>query len=480
MMVSRSLLLKRYGTTSFGLTVSEEILGGREFERDNVKYVVRVGLTKVQEWDDVGTVWDDITGTDLTADNTYNVSFATPLLSGKRILVITNYKDNPRKYTGSGNTADLGGSPPKARFALEYGAYLLLAYINDGTVRPTRVQWSETGDCETWTGGSSGSKELIEDGESITGLANFGNYVAVHKENSIYLGYLVTSSTVFRFDRRSTGAGTVCHNTIQNLPTGEQIFLAKDGLRLFNGISAPLIESEITDDLRENINPAFVYRSWSIVVPELDEYWVGVPIGSAQYGSTIYKYNYNAKVAYRDTRGNVRSAFRYTDVSQPTWNDQTLTWDQASTLVWDSGQLNSLFSHVLLNHAEGITTVVDSSLNNDNGSAVDAFWESKDYESEEKGRLCRWIGMQLWAKGNTVTIEYSIDEGETWSSTLDQDGNATTTLMAAFPSDYAPIMVYFDVVSSRIRFRFRNLTASQTFFLKQFIINYTDREVRGA
>ena len=54
----------------------------------------------------------------------------------------------------------------------------------------------------TWTGGNSGSVDLVEDGNEITGLNVFGQYVCVHKETAIYLGFLTGTSAIFQFDRR--------------------------------------------------------------------------------------------------------------------------------------------------------------------------------------------------------------------------------------------------------------------------------------
>ena len=450
-------------------------MGGREFNRAGVTYVVRVGITTVEEWDDVGEVWDDITGSALTASNTDAVSFATPLLSGSRILVFTNFIDPIQKYDTGGVCAPLGGTPPLAKFVQEYGPYLLLAYVDDGAVRPARVQWCDTGLPETWSGGSAGSKDLIEDGDSITGMALYDNYVAVHKSKAIYLGYLVTTSAVFKFDRKSTGAGTIANNSIQNLPSGEQAFLAIDGIRLFNGISAPLIESKVAEDLREGVNTTYISRVWSVVVKELNEYWLGVPIGSEETGSVVYKYNYVTRACHKDTRPNVVSAFTYIESNQPTWDDQTLTWDEA-TDRWDSGSLQALFPHVLLNDLSGLSIRRDVGVNSDNGAAVNSFWETRDFQSKEDPVfLCQWLEMELYAKGTSLNIEYSVDSGQTWT----QASNSPLALSADFPRDDAPIRVWFDVVSSKIRFRFKNNELNGTFYLKQFFILYRNREKRG-
>jgi hypothetical protein len=472
MFVNRNAIHKRVGTIAIGNSLGEEVMYIKELLVDSTRYVVRIGLTKVELLNEAVGTWGAITGSVLTGTSAEVVSTATPLLSGARILTFSNFKDNIRKYTGTGNTADLGGTPPKAKFMQEYGPYLVLAHIDDGVSKKRmRVQWCDTGDIETWTGGNSGAQDLLEDGNDVTGLNIFGNYLCVHKESSIYLGYLVPTSTIFQFDRKNTGVGTICNNTIQNIGENAQIFLARDGIRIFNGISAPLIESPITDEIRESVNPQYVHKCWSVVVPELNEYWVGIPIGSQTSPDTVYKYNYITGQCYKDYRPNITAIGKYQRTSDLTWATDSGTWDEA-TDRWDDVSLLSQHYTVLLGDNTGITSRRDGSYNNDNGVAIDAYRETKDFEGSEKGKLVRWLEMQFLAKGNSVTIDYSTDSGNTWTN-ID-----TYTLSNEYPTDDDPKYAYFDVVSSKIRFRFRNNTLGETFSLKDFIIAFSEREMR--
>lgn len=408
----------------------------------------------------------------LTATATDPIDFATPLLSGARVLVFTNFVDNIRKYTGTGNTADLGGSPPKAKYLTEYGAYLVLAHIEDtGTKYRMRVQWCNTGLIEDWTGTNAGSQDLLEDGNDITGLTTFGNYVCVHKESCIYLGYLVTTSDVFKFDRISTGVGTICNNTVQNLNTGEQIFLARDGIRVFNGTSTTLAAVGVSDEIRESINAEYIEKCWSVVIPEIDEYWVGIPIGSQTSADTVYKYNYKTGQCFKDSRSNITCAGKYQRTTGLTWDDDSGTWD-AATDRWDDTSLSSQHYSVVLGDSSGYCQAVNASYNNDNGTAITAYRDTIDFEGSEKGKLVRWLGMQLLAKGNTLDVKYSTDAGTTWNDV------ETLTLNSVYPTDASPVYSYFDVVSSKIRFRFYNAVAGETWAIKDFVLEYKEREMR--
>lgn len=472
----RTTIRKRYGTVALGASLGERVQAFSQLQVSSLIYVVRAGLTKFQLLDQTTNTWSDKAHAVLAGTIADRFSFAFPILSGVKIMTYTNGVNNIRKFTGTGNDADLGGTPPVAKFMLAYHGYLLLAYITTGgNTYTARVQWSDTGLPETWASGNAGSVDLIEDEQDITGISAFGDFVTVHKENSIYVGYLVTTSDIFRFDRKATGVGAVAHQTIFNIPTGEQIFLARDGIHLFNGITAPLIASPIMDEMRETMNPQYIAKSCAVIVRELDEYWVAVPIGSDTEPQTIYKYNYRTGQVYKDTRTNATALFAFTNVNQLTWDEKTNTWD-SDTTRWNDVIYLALNPTVLIGDSSGVTTN-RSPVYNDNGTAISSYWVSKDFSiadinQDDMGRFVRWTAMQIWAKGDAVKIEYSTDGGATWNVIT------TLTLSAALPADSAPLYGYFDVISTQIRFRFSNATAAQSFLLEKFIIEGSPREMR--
>jgi len=472
----RALLKKRDGTSSRGSAIGgtdKEIMHGREFNREGTLYNVRIGRDKIENYDGGTDTWDDITNTDYTGTTDDLFSTAIPLLSGKRILCITNGIDNIRKWTGSGNDADLGGSPPVAKFIQEYQSFLVCANIQGGTDISQRVQWSDDADPETWTGGNSGATDLVEDGQDITGLNVFGQFLCVHKPTSIYLGAIVSTNEVFRFDRKSTEVGTIADASIKNLPTGQQIFLAEDGLRLFNGILAPLIQSPINEEIRDEINLSAAHKAWAVLVIENDEVWVGVPLGSQTVGETVYRYNYKTGAVYKDTRANINAAWRATQSSAKTWDDLSGTWDQ-NTNRWNDGQLGAESADIHFGDTSGNVTIVDSGVKDDNGTAVTARWSSKDFQNDELGRLNRWQELLLWARGSgSLVAEYSVDEGDTWTAfsgspfTLDED----------FPPFSSPFRGWVDVVDLKFRVRFTVSSSGSSCDIKQFLIGFTPREL---
>jgi hypothetical protein len=473
--VRRSIIEKRGGTAAIGLTLGERVQEIFEFNDGSVYHLCRWGPTKFQEFDRASKVWQNKANAPLTGGVDDQISVATPLLSGSRILAYTNGLDAIRKYTGSGNDANLGGSPPIAKYVIDFGPYLVLLNVTDGGNHyGWRVQWPDTGDCETWSGGNANSQDLLEDSGDITGGGKFGQYITVHKEDSIYIGYLTQDTTVFHFERRATGAGTIAHRSIKTLPTGEQIFLARDGLRLFQGTSAPLIESPIADEIREFLNPQYAYKSFADLRRELDEVWIAMPIGNDTEPATVYKFNYVTRQLHVDYRTNMTACGLYTNtVGQITWDDLSHTWD-AWVGPWDNIQLASLNPITAFGDSSGVTTKEDTG-SSDNGTAIDLEWDSKDFGSDDYGLepnlMMEWQGIHLWLKGSgSASIYYSVDEGQSWTL-ID-----TIALNSDYPDDMDPQVVYFDSLSTKCRMRLKHNTNNQTVAMKQFAMIAVPRE----
>lgn len=471
---SRFTIAKRIGESLMGLSANQRILALAELKRGVSRYFLRIGTTKFEEFSS-GT-WTSRANAALSGTASEVVDYTFPILSGEKIIVYTNGIDAIRKWTASGNDADLGGSPPKAKYVLAVGPYLVLFNVNDdGDQFYSRVQWSDTDDIEEWTTGNANSTNLIDDVQDITGAALYSDGMTVHKENCIYVGYLVSTSEVFRFDRRNTGVGAVADGTIQNLPDGRQIFLARDGIHVFNGVTAPLLEADIMDEIRDGANPQHVYKSTSKLVREKDEYWVAIPIGSQTEPETIYKYNYRTGQVHKDLRTGLTCFGEFEATDQLTWNDIATSWD-AYNARWDDVINLNLAPTISFGHSDG-TVTKRQGVYNDNDVSISSFWISKDFTADDYGLddpgiLLRWTGMELWAKGTSVAVSYSTDGGLTWIAIKN------ATLSGDYPSDASPTQLYFDVVASKIRFRFLNNTDDSTFTLKQFIPVASVRENR--
>lgn len=75
------------------------------------------------------------------------------------------------------------------------------AYKLDAPVNSRKVGWSQSGDETAWTGGDSGSSELVDAPDDITGLTVLYNVLVVARKGSFHLGFpTYTSEPVYRFE----------------------------------------------------------------------------------------------------------------------------------------------------------------------------------------------------------------------------------------------------------------------------------------
>lgn len=224
------------------------------------------------------------------------------------------------------------------------------------------------------------------------------------------------------------------------------------------------------------MNAAYLYKSQGIFIKEVDEYWLCVPIGSDTEPSTIYKYNWRTGQIYKDYRSGLTAFGLFLNTTDLSWDDMTGSWD-SSALIWNSNINQSLNPVVIFGDSSGISTERTPTSNDDNGTAVESIWDTKDFTAADLGvpdisTMFRWKGLSVWAKGQSMTVYYSINGGSSWVLAT------TLTLASDYPSDDSPLNVYFDVVSSQIRFRFYNNQDEEIFHLKKYQVKFSQRELR--
>ncbi len=106
------------------------------------------------------------------------------------ILVRVGGNATTVKWIGPGNNiAALGGSPPTGTVCTVANNFLFIA---GNSTNPSRVQWSNVSDPETWNA-TSVVDFRVKDGDTIVGLASYNQNLLIWKQNSI--GLLSTYST---------------------------------------------------------------------------------------------------------------------------------------------------------------------------------------------------------------------------------------------------------------------------------------------
>lgn len=158
-------------------------------------------------------------------------------------VIATNLDDEVQIITnGDANFANLGGSPPQAKFVTSVRDFVVLAHIASN---PSRVQWSGINDETAWTSSNVTQSDFQDlqssadnGGGDITGIVG-GERGVIFQEKSIWTMDYVGSPVIFSFNEKFPGLGCTARNSIVRY--GDMIwFLGPDGFyQLFNGEFTP-------------------------------------------------------------------------------------------------------------------------------------------------------------------------------------------------------------------------------------------------
>jgi len=291
------------------------------------------------------------------------------------LVIITNSVDNIQKWDVAASptaTADLGGSPPKAREIIFWNRRVFLGYtIESGNEFPNRISWSGIGDPEDWSSALSGFRDLnLNDGEFIVRLVQFRNFLVILSSQSITMLSYVAGSDVFLEKRITTRFGCVAPRSIYII-NDILIYMSDSGLVAFNGSEFQLITFDkwnMTDVNFDKLRRCNVGR-----LKELGQLYFCFPSSGSSNNDKTLIFDYRkGEISFSDFSF---SGFDEHDL------DSDLTWEDASW-SWQSEQRT--WSEIGFIAGEPVLVGLDYSgfvdrLNvgaNKNGSQISSFFET--------------------------------------------------------------------------------------------------------
>lgn len=245
---------KRNGNSVFNATAmdSGSSVHGLGYFRtsSSTDYLMAIAGTKIFKSDNLDGTMDDITGA-LTITSGKNYIWTHAQMNNLSIFVGGN-PDAPIKWSGTGNAALLGGSPPSGEFCLLANNRL---FIGNTASNPSRIYWSILGNPEDWSGSGSGSQDVnLNDGDSLVGGIVTGlDTMLLFKQNSIHL--LNINSSPFPLYPLFPDVGAISKNGIVNVDgviyfiTPEPRMKATDGTKV---ISFPGSIDNVWDGLNKS------------------------------------------------------------------------------------------------------------------------------------------------------------------------------------------------------------------------------------
>lgn len=227
---------------------------------------------------------DDVSkaaGTYTTLANTdYNWGFAQ---FGDLVIAVQG-GTVPQVFNMDGGTAfaDLGGSPPTARFVSVVAGFVVLSGL---TANPFRVHWSGQGNATEWTQGTDQSDfQDFSDGGPVGPVAGGADYATVFQKSTIRrMTYVPGSPTIFQIDKIITDRGLLRNYSM--VPVGETIFyISQHGIERLSG-------SQSVNIGKERVNRTYFDEAGTAgSLPELT-------IGAADPNATRILWSYDVSVS---------------------------------------------------------------------------------------------------------------------------------------------------------------------------------------
>ena len=250
--------------------------------------------------------------------------------------IITNGVDNVQMYNGSGQAADLSGSPPKCRQLYSYEGYLVFGDVTDaGNRYPQRIQWANHATTTGWAVGDSGNLDI--DGVGIlTGFARLQGFLLALSERAIDKLWVVVGDEVFDKKRALDGVGCYAPDSIIETNEGVYFYGTDNTFRFFTGFTWGSISSRI-EGILKNLHPDYEANIQSLYNEEYDLCVWAIPSGNSTGRlDTLVVYDPD-----EDTWGisdrDVACMGSYEVETQYSWNTLPFTsWDSWPWEKWDT------------------------------------------------------------------------------------------------------------------------------------------------
>lgn len=272
---------KRFGNTAFNSSAmvdSTTAIAGLGYFKLNsgTEFLNAVAGTKFFASSSLSGTMTDLTGA-LTITSGQNNKW-TPVVYNNLQIWFGGAPDAPFKYSGTGNAAALGGSPPSARTAF-VAANRIFAISTSSD--PSIIQWPVLANPEDWTGTGSGSQLVNKsDGEKLLfGVPVDADTAILFKNSSTHLMPLTKAPfPVYTLQTKIGAAGhyswVYADGVIYFITPSRRMKATKNGTDF---IDFP----EDVDNIWDSVNPTRIEFIHGIYYPKLMQIHWFVSTGSS-------------------------------------------------------------------------------------------------------------------------------------------------------------------------------------------------------
>jgi hypothetical protein len=370
---------------------------------------------------------------------------------------------NPiKKYDGN-TLGDLNANAPLANILREFKSYLFaLDTVEGGDPMRQRARWSDTADPTNWLTGNAKYRNLSGSDWIEQAIRYKGDYFVVLKSQSCWLGYASMDTDIFHFDQKVPEIGCAAGRT--GLCLGELIvFLGWDDFYMFDGIEAESIGGKIRKRLFSTLKTEKVGRAFGVQVGDEKEYWLHVVSTASDYCDIAWVLNRDLGCWTRHAFSDYFTAYGHYYIEDALRiGDLTMRIRDMNWKIGDR-RLLSQTPTLLFGDKDGYTYEYSPAEANDNGAAIDSYFDTKDFILGGAQSRARIVRLDVYYTGGSLDVYYSTDKGTNWTS---------LTTLATSTSLEKPVIVRFRINTRQIRWRFRNAQQDQSFSWQRAVMYY--------
>ena len=400
--------------------------------------------------------WTDIKtyGSALT-----NITMCTVHKAGVFYLVYGSKENAPRKWSGAGTDAAISGaSTYKPKIMLPYQFRLLIFnYDDNGTDMPITFRYTVADDFEDFSGTGSNARNMPQGaGTQIMNAVAIKDYVGVYKDKSISVLDYVGGSSYFATAVHIEGIGLLATDAIVNLGTSH-LFMGSDyNIYEWNGGWELIpIGNAIKKYIKDNIYKANKSYCFATANFERTEAHFFIPITNG-YPTRFLTYNWTDKTWALNTCASCSGG-----------GNLNTSGVEKTMIGLSAGAVHNYDYDSILSLNDGDTPI------NSYFTTPDVTVDKEEYKIKRKD----FRNVYVDAKGDDLSMYYSINEGSTWSDVdtntlkiVDEEGNA---------SDYNLNSFNFAKSARNIRFKFANATTSESYAVRFVGIEHKDIKQSG-
>jgi len=417
------------GVTSWGVSLASNPKGLGSFTTQaGNHYVVTVDGSLLKHTSSASDSWTTIAGASLTAnqDTTFTqlrTNSAAAAVSnaslgnypvGTDALFVWNGVDGGNYWDGT--TWHKPGTIPSAAFSIFYSG----VHVCAGTsTNPSRLYFSDPNDSTQFVSSGwanpgvpteppspnnptdipgttsaatiSGAVPKIldispRDGDKITGLAKFNNVLIVFKNRSIWQVTIDPSSGSLSATAIITYLGAVSHRSIDNIDN-DVFYLSSLGWFTL-GYQESFYNIIRTNELSQRIHP---------LIQTIN------PTNLPRVSSIYYPYRfYSSFASGGSTTNNLTAVY---DKRYDAWSKLNYITAESFTVFYDSTNTQHL---LYADDTSANVWEISESAYNNNGVAIDAYWQSKAFDGGQPELYKRWIDITVYFRQLTGVVTVSV------------------------------------------------------------------------